>query len=91
MDKTDYGEVEYQGKEYTLAEQATLSNRMFPGWFGDAEEGEPYTAEYQAAAVDNGGESYMVLWHFETVRGEEPWDESDYPFDNDHVWSVEAQ
>lgn len=80
-----YGEIEYEGKAYALTEQAVLSNRVFPGWWGDAKAGESYTAEYQAHAMDCDGRKYLVRWQFETVKGEEPEDESYYPFDDDQV------
>lgn len=88
----NYGTVNsYKGKTYRLTEYATLSNRVFPGWFGDAEDGKTYTAEYQAMAVDKSGNECIVYWQFDTVKGEEPEDESNYPWDDSHVTNVVAQ
>ena len=74
----NFGTIEYHGKAYRLKEHATLSNRVFRGWFGDAKEGESYAAEYRASAIDESGSNWQIVWHFETIRGEEPEDESDY-------------
>lgn len=85
----DFGTITYNEVEYRLEEDATLSNRVFPGWWGDAEEGESYTAEYQARATGPDGNDYMVYWQFEEVKGKEPEDESNYPWENIH--SVKLQ
>jgi hypothetical protein len=88
---TDFGTATYNGKIYTLVNEATLSNRVFTGWWGDAEEGEPYTAEYNADAVDADGNQYMIYWQFDEIKGNEPEDESNYPFDDAHVTRVDQQ
>lgn len=87
-----FGTVTYKGQRLALAEQATPSNRVFSGWWGDAEENDGrYTAEYQASAVDTKGNSYMVYWQFDQIKGQEPGDESDYPFDNNHISRIDRQ
>jgi hypothetical protein len=78
-------------KEYTLTSEATLSNRVFPGWYNDVEEGEMYQAEYQADAVDENGKSYMIVWHFDETNGAETEDAGDYPWDDDHIYRVVEQ
>lgn len=66
------GEVEFQGKSYALLGEAELTDRVFPGWFGDAAAGETYTTEYSAPAIGEDGEEYVVRWRFEVVKDEEP-------------------
>jgi hypothetical protein len=89
-DKMDnFGTIEYHGKAYRLKEHATLSNRVFAGWFGDAAEGKHYTAEYQALAADGNGNSHLVIWHFYAIRGQEPEDEGEYNWGD--VYDVRPQ
>jgi len=76
--------VEYDGKQYAMTRQAELSNRVFPGWFGDADEGGNYTAEYSAPAVGTDGRDYKIIWQFDEVRGEEPDDGSNYDWYDIH-------
>ena len=83
--KQDFGTATFEGKTYTLDCVAYLTNNVFLGWFGDAAEGESYTAEYEATAHDTDGTNYGIRWQFETVKGQEPEDESDYPFDDQHI------
>lgn len=73
-----FGVVYFAGKEYILLRDATLSNRVFSGWFGDAADGEEYISEWTAPAVDRDGNEYTVSWHFNVVKGEEPEDGSYY-------------
>lgn len=87
----DYGIVTYHGKEYRVVEQATLSNRVFPGCFSDAEEGERYISEYVARAVDLRGSEYKVTWQFQEVKFQEQEDESLLPWDNRYITSVIPQ
>lgn len=76
-----FGTVEYQDETYTLTQVADYSNRVFPGWFGDAQEGEAYTTEFSAKALDDDGNEYQVYWMFDTVKGEEPADNGNWPWD----------
>ena len=84
-----YGEVTYQGQEYLLQDDAQLSNRVFPGWWGDAHEGEEYTAEYSAPASRQ-SHTNTVVWQFSVVKGQEPENESDYDWDDDNIVRVKA-
>ena len=86
-----FGKVAHEGKEYTLAQVADYSNRVFPGWWGDVQEGEEYTAEFSASAYDNDGNSYMIYWQFDSVKGQEPEDLSNYPWDDEHISLVVPQ
>lgn len=76
-----FGTVAHEGNVYWLTQHPDYSNRPFGGWWGDAQEGESYTAEFEADAVDGAGDVYRVRWQFEVVKGEEPeldsldWDE----------------
>lgn len=85
------GEVHHDGQLYDLVEDATPTNRAFPGGWGDASEGEFYTAEYGAAAVDQEGKPVKVVWQFDETKGREPEDESNYPWDDEHISNVVPQ
>lgn len=78
----EFGTVTFEGKTYWLTEVADFSNRVFDGWFGDAEEGEAYTTEFKAEAIDAEGNEYVVTWQFETVKGNEPEDNGNWPWQN---------
>ena len=78
----------HKGQQYTVDDDAVLSNRVFNGWWGDANEGDEYTAEYKANAVDSRGIDCDVYFQFDAVKGQEPEDESEYPFDDDHISKV---
>lgn len=84
-------EITYKGKKITVEDEAVLSNRVFTGWWGDAEEGDEYTAEYHANGTDEDGNSVMVYWQFGEIKGEEVEDASDYPWDAEHVSKVVYQ
>lgn len=85
-------EIKYLGLELTfwLTDRAELSNSVFDGWFGDAQEGESYIAEYCSPAIDMHGDHYKICWQFEAVKGEEP-EPDTYPFDNDHISHIHQQ
>jgi len=76
----------WRGKTYTLNAEAYLTN--IGGWYGDAGDGEPHLAEYEAGAVGTDGVDYLVRWRFKTIKGQEPEDESSYPFDDQHIFAV---
>lgn len=71
MATTDFGTIAFGGKTYTLTDQAELTNSVFPGWFGDAKDGEEYTSQWSAPAMLN-NEEYEVVWQFCVVKGSEP-------------------
>lgn len=75
-----FGTIEHEGKTYTLAQEADYSNRVFPGWYGDAQEGEEYVTEFSAKALDDDGNEYWVYWMFDTIKGEEPADNGNWPW-----------
>lgn len=85
--KKKFGTVLFEGKLYWLMEVADFSNRVFNGWWGDAQEGETYTVEFQAKAVDSFGEYFEVVWQFDDVKGEEQPPDG-YPWDDDHIVRV---
>lgn len=74
--------VIFNNFRYTLDTDATLTNRVFPGWFGDAEEGEHYTAEYSATATLLNGDTVEIIWQFDEIKGQEKEDEGGYDWDN---------
>lgn len=85
-----FGTVTHIGTEYTLTQEADFSNRQFAGSWFDAQEGDEYTAEFSAKALDAEGNEYWVYWQFETVKGEEPALDG-YPWSDAHITSVVAQ
>jgi hypothetical protein len=91
INKSSFGSVIYQGREYILTCQAYQSNRVFSGWFGDAEEGESYTDEWEATATDRQGNQFAVVWQWEIVKGEEPEDGGDLPFRDSNIVKVKEQ
>ena len=78
----DVATVEFEGKTYTLQSQAEYSNRVFDGWWGDAQGGDEYIAEFSAPAVDDEGIPYEVYWQFTHIRNQEPEDLSNLDWDN---------
>lgn len=83
-----YGAVEFEGATYILTGQADFTSRTFPGDFNSASEGESYTTELAADAIDAEGNPYQVYWQFAAVKGEEPEpDRYDYSSENvSRVW-----
>lgn len=73
----NYEELEMDG-------DVEFTNRVFPGWWGDAEEGEGYIAEYADTGYSPDGEKYIVEYQFDLVKGEEP-EPDDLTFDVEHV------
>lgn len=66
-----HGEVSYQGKTFALLAQAEPTNRVFPGWWGDAREGEEYIQEWSAPAIGQDGEEYVTIWQCDAVKGQD--------------------
>lgn len=87
--KRKYGVVVYENTAYWLTSIPDFSNRVFPNWWGDAEEGESYIAEFSCPAVDASGDRHWIYWQFDDTKGQEPTDLSEYPFDDDHISHVE--
>ena len=83
-----FGTVKKDGKEIRLTGDATPSNRVFFGWWGDASEGESYTDEWVADGIDENGNDVQVYWQFDQIKGEEPEDASNLPFDDEHVSEI---
>lgn len=87
---TTYGTVIFEGKAYTLTNDAYLTNRVFPGCWNDVSDGEEYASEWESPAVDGGGNEYLVRWQFSATKGEEPEDDN-WPWgDDDYVTEVVA-
>ena len=80
----------FKGESYWIDTEKDIypSNRVFPGWWGDAKEGETYYAEYIGIATKE-NKFYDIYWQFLIIKGCEPEDESDYPWDNEHISNVE--
>lgn len=73
--------IKHNGRTYTAKDQAELTNRVFPGWFGDAAEGDEYTAEWAVSATDDAGRSVRIVWRWTDVRGQELEDAGNYDWD----------
>lgn len=78
-----YGSYDFEGKTYYATAYMDYSNDVFPGWYGDAEEGEEYTDEFSAPGVDERGNAVIIYMRFNVVRGEEPEDLSNYDWYKD--------
>lgn len=85
---SEYGTINFNGRTYELTNQAELTNRVFPGWWGDVEDGEDYVSEWSASGVDAEGEPVTVVWQFPAVRGEEPEDGGAWPWGDEYVTTV---
>lgn len=67
------------------------SNGVFPGWCGDAKDGEEYTSVWIEYARDADGNKYQITWQFPVIKGEEPEDEGEWPWhDEQYIYSVDA-
>lgn len=63
----NFGEVEFEGREYTLTDQADHTNRLLPvGGYNDPYDDGSYDFEMSAPAVDEDGNEYTVYWIFRT-------------------------
>lgn len=89
MNSIDYGSVTYEGKEYRLTQEAYETSRLFYGSWNDRYDDGTFEAEYAASAVDEAGNKYEVTWHFPATPGEEPEDESNWPWGDEHIVKVE--
>lgn len=71
--KSNYGEVEFEGKEYQLTGDADFTGRQLPGdWnMNDVQDGEEYQFEMSAPAVGEDGKRYRVYWIFWVAKGED--------------------
>lgn len=86
---SENGEIVFQGKRYALLETASLTNRLFDGgWQPHLQDGDEYISEWSAPAIGEDGEEYVVVWRFDAVKGQEPEDDSNWPWGNVH--SVEV-
>lgn len=63
------------------------TNSVFPGWFGDAEDGDEYWDQWKADGHYNGSD-YRLIFSFRVTKGAEPQDD-DLPWDEDHIESIE--
>ena len=61
---SEYGTVNFNGRTYELTAQAELTNSVFPGWWGDVEDGEECVSQWLAPGVDAEGEPVTVVWQF---------------------------
>jgi len=75
MKTTQELEVELALLKIDIDGECFPTNRVFPGWFGDARMGEKYWSEWQCYAVNTDGERYKIVWLFPAVKGAEPEDD----------------
>lgn len=69
----NYGEVEFEGRQLKLTEQAELTSRLLDNLtnYHEASEGEKYFFEMSAQAVGSNGNEYTVYWIFSDTKGSE--------------------
>ena len=81
--KSNYGEVEFEGKEYQLTGEADFVSRILPGNrnYHDVGEGEKYEFEMSAPAIDTEGNTYAIYWIFEGIKGENDPELDSYDYD----------
>lgn len=71
-------------------DECYLTDREFRGWWGDAETGGAYQAEWACLATDNNGERYEIVWRFDETKGSER-EAEDLPWDSaEHIHAVWA-
>ena len=62
------------------------------GTWGELADGDEYIAEWACNAVCSGGDSYIIYWHFQAVKGQEPADDADWPWDElDYIDRIEYE
>lgn len=71
-------------------DQATLTNRVFPGWWGDAQDGEEYIEEWEEHYIADNGQEFSAIYHFTNLRGEDGTAPDDLTWDEDHIWMVKT-
>lgn len=81
--------IKHDGLELTTDDQCTLTNRVFPGWHGDASDGEKYLAEWSTSAEDEKGNKYNVIYQFLLIKGSEPEDDMLDWCDDDNIYKIE--
>lgn len=71
-------------------DECFLTDRLFPGWWGDTEEGEEYWSDWACYALDKDGVRYKIVWQFLQVKGEES-EASDLPWDDESkIYGIEC-
>jgi hypothetical protein len=82
--KSNFGEVEFEGKEYQLTGEADFVSRILPGNmnYHEVGPGEKYEFEMSAPAIDAEGSTYTIYWIFEGVKGEDDPELDSYDYDN---------
>lgn len=78
----------YNINDYSITEQAVPTNRVFPGWWGDAKDGEEYISEWSAPATYKDGREVIIKWLFNEIRGQE---EDPEFLDWSDIYSVEIE
>lgn len=71
-----FGSYELDGKTYYASRQMERTNRVFPGWFGDASEGNEYADEWSAPGYDEQGNKVEIYMVFTQIKGEEMEDDN---------------
>lgn len=80
--KSNYGEVEFEGQEYQLTGSADFTSRLMTFQpFHEAGEGDEYYFEMSAPAIDKDGNKCTVYWEFKAIKGEEK-ELDEYDYDN---------
>ncbi|WP_124705059.1 hypothetical protein [Sulfuriferula multivorans] len=87
-------DLTYNGINLTLTSDADYSNRLLPGGYvnyHEASAGEAYDFEMQATATDEAGNSYLVYWIYEGVKGDDDRPLDWYDYSSDEIDRIEVQ
>lgn len=71
---TNFGKVTFADKEYTLTSDADITSTSLDGRYvnyHEAAEGEEYSFQMSAQAIDEDGVEHTVYWIFEDIKGSE--------------------
>jgi len=56
-----------------------LTDREFPGWWGNADDGDTYISQWVCDAVGHDRCNYQIIFEFPAVKGDEP-DDDGWPW-----------
>lgn len=95
------GRYAVNGVEYVELDNPELTNHIFPGWWGDADQGESYVSQWScpaAAASDFERDDFdpddlsnppvTLIFEFPAIKGQEPEDGGDWPWDDERYISA---
>ena len=63
--------IAYNEEVYQVVGEYFPTNRVFPGWAGDVEDGDEYIEEFAAEAVNEQDEEFLVIRQAKVVKGDD--------------------